>query len=213
MADVTYFPPKKGFSKGTKQGLQVCSVLLIGLIAIPLTTEISGFLSVSLDLAAALFAAVAVVWVVGGLFEFQGKIRDLQVKAAGGAAIFFFVMWNGPYSTLQPDPTPDVIYSLQVSDTLGDVIDFVQGESAGSRTGVVFDLRGNQDSLRRLRPIKGTGVIEFRGKDWFEVFRKISEIAPCLFVERLGNRIGLSISGRTEEVEFGPSRKKIVFCQ
>lgn len=88
-----YIRPRGGFSKGTRQGVWVCAVLLVLLFLVvfvlggpPQTGH-----AVFADAVLGLLLAVAGVWVVGGMIELDSKLSDIGVKAGGGIAILLLV--------------------------------------------------------------------------------------------------------------------------
>ncbi len=137
MAIITYHNPVKGFTKGTKQGLAVCGVLLAVLLGFTAFGEVvpGTPLARTLDLLFGLCLAVAAVWVVGGTFEIEGKYYDFGVKVTGGAALLFVTLfWLQPISHAQASATWRKVVELPSDASLVFVIDQVADERRRGQT-------------------------------------------------------------------------------
>ena len=169
-----YYNPVKGFTKGTYQGLIVCGVLLAVLILFAVFVRVvpgSG-LSRILDLVFGLCTAVAVVWVIGGTFEIEGKYLDFSIKATGGAGVLIAIIFLlQPISKTINTPEWPVSYELLENEPLNEVISFVDNLRRGGKTNYTFDFNGNEKEIRQFRPMDLKCRTQYNAKEEAEPAR------------------------------------------
>jgi hypothetical protein len=196
-------PPREGFSRGTIQGLLVALPLIGILILITLIFEVRGGsgLAVTMDYLSAICAGIFIVWVVGGLFEFSGRIFDIGVKGAGGAAIVLFLAaWIRPYYNSNSFAPYKLDVTLPEGQGLAYFIDAVNSERNANNTNIQFQFGGDEALIRRFRPPL-PGNQTYRGNSWTDVFEKIGRSSPCITVETVGNTIHFSVDkNNTKEI-------------
>jgi len=214
---ITYHNPVSGMTRGTIQGLIVCGILLVILIAFTGFSFVNSGSPIykTLDLVFGLFFAVAVVWVVGGVFEIEGKVYDFVVKAGGGAAIMFVTLfWLKPYSSLGPVPKYPISFDFPAHETLSFIIDEVDNGRRNGNHNYIFNYNGNENEIRQLRPTALNLESTYNGKHWTEIFEKFDADAPCLdVVEEEGDVISLNLNIEntiTREISIGDARKKTI---
>jgi hypothetical protein len=211
----TYHNPVRGMTKGTRQGLYVCSVLLAILLGLTVFRDVSPGTPLArvLDFVLGLCFAIAVTFVVGGIFEIDGKIKDFSLKAGGGAAILFATMfWLQPISSAQPAPRWKKVVVLPADETLSFIIGQVDSERRQGDTAYKFDYGGQEDMIRRLRPLPpSAGSVTYNGNSWPEIFDRIDDDASCLniTVDETSSVISLKLSDkmtRTADQTVGDGR-------
>ena len=185
MNSPTYHNPVRGMTRGTKQGLAVCAILLIALIVLSIiNVGQQAWLARTLDILAGVCVAVAATFVVGGTFELEGKWYDFGVKTGGGAALLAAtVFWFQPYSTTEPPPKWAVSVDFNGLQSLGDVIEVVERERALGVHDIQFQYSPDASSVRQFRPIPLGTTRTYNGRNWVEIFKKFEQDADCFRVE------------------------------
>ncbi len=211
-------PPKQGFSRGTVQGLIVCVPLLLILLLTTLfkSIEPQSGLAVTLDFVAGFVAAVAVVWVIGGLFEFQGRIFDISVKAAGGAAVLLFlVAWVRPYYNSANYAPYSIVMSVGPGEPLGNLLDKIADERRQGKLEVTFDFGGEEDAIRNYIPVRDTRI-QYKANSWQELFKYIAQDSEkCLEIQVSKDKLSFLLKkDRWVEAQEGPGGQfKVVVCK
>lgn len=217
-------PPREGFSRGTVQGLLVALPLAVIILIISLAVEIRGgsALAVTMDYIAAFLTGVVVVWVVGGLFELNGKILDIGVKSAGGAAIVLFLAaWVRPYYNSNSFAPYKLDVTLPEGQSLAYFIDQVIAERNENENDIQFNFGNDEALIRRFRPKPFNQSQIYRGNSWIDVFTKIGDSSPCLKISGAANTLSVQIDPqKIEEVTAndsvpngGPPSKKFIICK
>src|SRR5271166_4152784 len=203
------YPPRDGFSRGTLQGLLVALPLIATIVLISLTIEIRGGsgLAVTMDYLAAFCAGVFIVWVVGGLFELNGKIFDIGVKGAGGAAIVLFLAaWVRPYYNSNSFAPYKLDVTLPEDQSLSYFIDQVIAERNENANNIQFKFGNDEALIRRFRPQPFNQAQTYRGNSWIDVFTKIGDNSPCLKINAAANTLSFQIDPqKIEEVAASDS--------
>ena len=188
---ITYHNPVEGMTRGTRQGLIVCGVLLATLLVFSLVSVgATHWLARTLDLIFGLCLAVAVTFVVGGTFSIQGTIYDFGVKAGGGAALLFaIIFWLQPYSATQAPPKWPVSVTLAPYTSLGEIIDHVNDERARGAHTLRFEFSEEERLVRQFRPIAPTATRTYNAKKWDEVFKEIERDSSCFRTAMKGSDV------------------------
>lgn len=100
-ADPDLSPPKHGMSGGNLLGFFfVLLLVLLLMVWLAFSPSSDGQANLRMaDVLLALIAAVAGVWVVGGVFNLSwGGAKDIGIRAAGGAGMIFAVLLLRPFS-------------------------------------------------------------------------------------------------------------------
>ena len=126
----TYLKPSGGFTKGTLQGIKLCAglLLLLFLTVFVLGAPPGTAQAVVADVLLGLLLAVAGVWVVGGMIEFDSTVKDVSIKAGGGIAILLLsVFYFSPfYSAAKVQVSHIENYKLNSWATVAIILDEFQ---------------------------------------------------------------------------------------
>jgi hypothetical protein len=203
-------PPREGFSRGTVQGLLVALPLAIIILIISLAVEIRGGsgLAVTMDYIAAFCIGVVIVWVVGGLFELNGKILDIGVKGAGGAAIVLFLAaWVRPYYNSNSFAPYKLDVTLPADQSLSYFIDQISAERNANANNIQFNFGNEEAQIRAFRPRPLNQEQIYKGSSWFDVFAKISDSSPCLKINAAGNTLNFQLDPqKIDEIPLSDGR-------
>jgi hypothetical protein len=197
--------------------------LAVIILIISLAVEIRGGsgLAVTMDYIAAFLIGVVVVWVVGGLFELNGKILDVGVKSAGGAAIVLFLAaWVRPYYNSNSFAPYKLDVTLPEDQSLSFFIDQITVERNANANSIQLNFGNEEAQIRTFRPQPLNQTLIYKGSSWIDVFTKISDSSPCLKITILGNTLNFQLDPqKTEEIPIGNgrantkgSRAKFVVC-
>lgn len=123
-------PPRYGMSRGTLQGLGVVFALLIVLFVVLNFSVRPDHKSTlrSADLLAAIIVAVTGVWVVGGMFSLGSAIKDVGIKAVGGVAVIFALLYMEPFSRSEDNVSFDYSTDVPFDGNIGDILQIAQRE-------------------------------------------------------------------------------------
>ena len=196
-------PPKDGFSQGTKQGLRVALPLLIVLVAIPLFVEVraDSALAVSLNVLASVLVAIVAVWVVGGLFELEGKYRDVGIKAAGGVAVLVFMLaWVEPFGNLRSFAPNAINVSLPGNTSIRFLYEELQAANGTSLAPVVVRFDGDRATILSLRPKPVDATLSYGGANWLEIFARVASQVHCLSASGSPTEITLKLDAAQTEM-------------
>ena len=224
----TYFKPRGGFSKGARQGLLVCAVLLLLLflsiyvLGAPPGTPKAMFADTLLGL----LLAVAGVWVVGGVVELDTTRYDLGIKAGGGIAILLLVtLYIQPISSASGQVKYAESITLSPWDTVGTILSHYKEQSAQMQADAIRIVipQEIEDEVLNFRATTPPDVSSEYKTNWgfprrnpkLRVLDEITERQDCLsFAEQNGKFVAV-LNGEKLEKKTRPAReeKTVYMCK
>ena len=221
----TYIRPRGGFSKGTRQGLWVCAVLLallfvnVFLFGTPPETA----QAVLADVVLGLLIAVAGVWVVGGMIELDSTLGDIGIKVGGGVAILLCAtFYVRPIYFASGQSSHAESITLAPWATIAPIITEYEGQFSRREPNAIHlkvpdDIREKVLNFRAERPEYGTAYKANWGfprrNPKLRILDQIQERQECLsFVEKDGKVVVMLIDTKLETQTHPEGKPTIYRC-
>lgn len=106
---------------------------------------------------------------------------------------------------------------LPANETLSFILTQVDIERRTGGAPYKFGYRGQEDLVRRLRPVVlSAGEVTFNGDSWPDIFDKVDGDASCLSVTVNGDTISLELDASkatTKDIKVGDNTKTVVLCK
>ncbi len=217
---------KRGFSKGTVQGLVVCAVLLVLLTLFIYVLGVPpGTAKATLaDALLGLLIAVAGVWVVGGMIKIKTSLYGIDLKAFGGIAILLVVvLYFRPFYGASGQAEYADSITLDPCDTIGTIISFYEDQfGVQKEDGIQFeiseDIRKKVMNFRAYKP--GSKVVYQanwgfpRRNPVLRILDQIEDRQKCLKFKEEGNKIVVELNDNQLKLEkFSGCDEEIYVCK
>lgn len=212
----TYLKPRGGFSKGTRQGVWVCAVLLallfltIFVFSAPPGTAQAVFADVVLGL----LIAVAGVWVVGGMIELDSTLYDIGIKAGGGIAILLFVtLYFRPIYFSSGQVKYDENHELGKWGTIGIILthyekQFSQHERNAIHLQIPDDIREKVLNFRadptNIEAVYNANWGVLRRNPKLRILDEIEKRQECLFFEEEDDKVVVKLQDDKLKIQKRP---------